>query len=367
MLSPDILNNFITYEKRFRNSVINLIATNPKKIDSLPEIYTLSDVVLGKLDIIKANLIILEDAFISELLTRFVSYYNEIDNTAQFAKGDDKSLSTDGIARLRSTLQRFNNFLDAYWDQIFGRKEGEDYKEKIDDLNQQIKNNVSQRLLIEEELVKLRNKTVHDANTITELKNQLTLELDDFKARYKDSFVDLELLKLENIFREEADNKWSRKFWTWSIGIISALLIGICFWFMCECWVDLDCLTEKQKVLEGLGTKKSEILFYYEIFKPVLLRIFILSIFILVLKFAIKNYNATMHNRVVNLHKANSLAAMLRVINTLNDEDTRNTLISTASKEIFLHQKTGYLQKDSSKVDLGLLEKLSSILSKGKE
>lgn len=69
-----------------------------------------------------------------------------------------------------------------------------------------------------------------------------------------------------------------------------------------------------------------------------------------------------MHNFTINMHKANSLAAVFRIISSISNEVTRNTILEIASKEIFTQQKTGYLVKEESQIDFKVLEKLSNII-----
>jgi hypothetical protein len=92
----------------------------------------------------------------------------------------------------------------------------------------------------------------------------------------------------------------------------------------------------------------------------------VLSLAVFFIKFSVKNYNAAKHNMITNLHKANSLATASRLIATSPDTETFNAIITLAAKEIFTQPRTGFLVKDDSKVDIGLInDTISTFTKKG--
>lgn len=226
--------------------------------------------------------------------------------------------------------------------------------------------NRANRELIEE-IDKMRIKSQQDAAIINDLKGRMEVELKEFDEKYQSKLGDYEILSQERIFREEAQqNKKDSRYWSYIIGGLAVVLIIVSWNFMRSCWFNYSCMCQKIEKACFITGSNIQFLFYYELIRPVLIRVFILSIIVLLLKFAIKNYNAIMHNSTINMNKANSLAALIRIIAGLpnDDKDSKNIILTSASKEIFLQHKTGYLSKDDAKVNLGLIEKIISIFKK---
>lgn len=349
-------------ENRLRTLVNNYLSFFSEKNISVDE-AEISIKIFGTIDIIKNSLLEIENEYLLNLIDRLSMTYDTIN---QWINGDiERSLAQNNRNRILNHLYSLYQWIIDFTDKLNLLNNRSRVRSKeIENLEKVISSINKERQELLSALGNLKDKSESDANVISDLKNRMEIELEEFDERFRKNLGDYELLAQEKIFREESDNTISRWIWMLIIGLISIVLIIMCFQFMEGCWIDIDCLVNKKDKLISIGAKKSEVLFYYELFKPTVLRFFIISILIMLLRFAISNYNAIMHNRVVNLHKANSLAAMLRVINRLPDENTRTTLINLAGKEIFLHQKTGYLRKDDNKIDLGIIEKLASIFQK---
>lgn len=340
MASPTNITLFFDTINSLVVTLKNISLLNRRYLDNDVESDNVFKNVITRLQVIQQNASALDDNRLFDFTNNLKTIENDILNIA----GKEFNIVSESVfSQVYSKVRNIYRYTNYIWDILF----------KVNDND-----------TLRSEIEALKAKTEQDARSISELRNRMEIELNEFEERYRDNLGNYELLAQEKIFREESDNTISRWIWMLIIGLISIVLIIMCFQFMEGCWIDIDCLVNKKDKLISIGAKKSEVLFYYELFKPTVLRFFIISILIMLLKFAISNYNAIMHNRVVNLHKANSLAAMLRVINSLTDENTRNTLINLAGKEIFLHQKTGYLRKDDNKIDLGIIEKLASILQK---
>lgn len=234
--------------------------------------------------------------------------------------------------------------------------------ENIENLNQSFKSNQEQREQYLQDLQTLRIKSDQDANTIDQLRQRLESELKNFDARYKDLFAKGEILKQEEVFLKTADyNENQSRYWLIGIGLIICLFIWVLYCFISACWIDFNCIMSGSAFMTS-NKQYVTILFYYELIKKSVLRVFLLSLIGYAVKFSVKNYNALKHNFILNRHKANSLAAALNLMERLPAGSGKDSVISTASKEIFEQHKTGYMDKNEEILNIGLLEKVLNVL-----
>jgi len=221
---------------------------------------------------------------------------------------------------------------------------------------------------LENEIAKLdsfRIQGKQDADAIKELKATMQNQLNDFEERYKDLFVKREVLKQEDIFSKAssqlADNAVS---WLIAIGILVITLFSFLFCFLFSTCYDFKCLCIDANSCDDSKVFAKEV-FYYGLIKSSLIRLFILSTLVYLLKVAIKNYNNSKHNQTINTHKANSLAAAAIMIDRAFKEESKDKIYELAGREIFSQQKTGYLAKEQG-IDINILEKLAGILKGSK-
>lgn len=237
--------------------------------------------------------------------------------------------------------------------------------EKLREEATQTLNKLKERVLnvTSKEFSELAEKSKIDAGEIENLRKRMEFEIEEIKTRYKDDLSNFELIKQELIFTKAADwNKINSYVWGGILILLLIILAICCYSFLGSCWKD-SCeifATYSKEPKEFLRT-----LFYTDLAKNILIRLFLLSMLVLLIKYAMKHINALMHNYTINTHKANSLAAAMRIFASITNESTRELVMETASKEIFTQQKTGYLTKEDGKLDFNIIEKLSSILKKG--
>lgn len=342
MPSPNTIKDFFRAEQALSDNLTTFRALNGKNFERIPSFLNDFNEIVSRLEVIKNSINNIDDLRLSSITQN----YHEYNQRLREIIGNDyqNSLPNDKFNALNRVFKEFLDYLNSTWELLFKPTDAD---------------------ILRNEIEQLKKQGEADAKSISDLKHQMEIELKEFDERYKKNLGDYELLSQEKIFRDVAlSDHYEGKKWIWYIAGLTIILLGLSIWFMYSCWLDFACLFSKKSIGNFNNTEEWQVLFYYELFKPVAIRVFILSVIILLLKFALKNYNSLMHNKIVNMHKANSLAAMIRVINSLSDENTRTTLINLAGKEIFLHQKTGYLRKDDNKIDLGIIEKLASILQK---
>ncbi len=210
------------------------------------------------------------------------------------------------------------------------------------------------------ELDELSKKSEQDAKEIEELKSRLTSELSDFEKRYKEQFKRAELVNQREMFSMQAsDYKNTASFWLRGV-IASSLLLLIVLWIVFKnfCF-DLSCYTNVSEIdYSQIDTSGNRIILYLEVFKSVIYRLFIISFFLYIVNFCVKNYNANKHNQTVNSQKANSLNAALVLLERAKTDQGNDNLMTQAANAIFSHQPTGYNKKDPENISKSVTDKI---------
>lgn len=205
----------------------------------------------------------------------------------------------------------------------------------------------------------LINSYNSEFTNIEKLKTQYELELDDLQNRYKPERQKAELTEQSDVFNKQAStflNKADK--WRYGIIVTSIILMLVIYFIFKEfcfeiCCFDKIALTNYDLICKGCN----QTILYLEIFKAIVFRLLIISILSYILSFCIRNYNASMHNYTINMHKANSLAAAIRLLERLYSDVAKDEIILQASNAIFTHQPTGYTNKDPENYN-GLVEKV---------
>ena len=211
-----------------------------------------------------------------------------------------------------------------------------------------------------EQIQNITNKSENDAKLIEELKARLSGELENFEERYKSSFSKAELVKQQDIFSVHAENykKIARK-WLWGYNISSAVFLFILWLILKDFCFDLNCYRKVGEInYEGICIGCNKTVFYLEIFKSITYRLLLISFFIYIINFCVRNYNAIMHNYTVNAHKANSLNAALVLLERAKTSEGNDSIMNQAANAIFSHQPTGYNSKDPENLGQTITEKI---------
>ena len=194
-----------------------------------------------------------------------------------------------------------------------------------------------------------------------------TIELESILSKYANTVKEIEVNANALDFKHTSiQYKNEAKWWLVGIFCILTILFGVIIWFMYNVWFDGKIFTEFKNATVGFSNadQSFKIVLFYEIFKKTFIRVLLIMVIIYFLKFAINNYSACAHNKIVNQHKANTLDAAIRILNlTKADDEIRNSILGWASKEIYSHHSTGFL-KNEDKMNLSVLEKCISLLKK---
>ncbi|MBK0371303.1 hypothetical protein [Flavobacterium agrisoli] len=239
-----------------------------------------------------------------------------------------KSLASTLIQDLQLSMNDFSLITEKEKNELINnaRKEIENEKKKIDSEANEIR-----KLRIE-----LQNER---ENLINEEK-----KFDEFKTK-------LEIADKQLDFQFEAEsNKKAATIWAIITGILISCLLIFLF-----CSLDSNNnlsdialnikkqMSEKGKNIDDITVKT----IYFSYYKFLITKIFLYSIFIYAIIFCVKNYNAQMHNKIINMHKGNALKSTLSLLNTAKSDDGNDKLLVQATQAIFSHQQTGYNGKES--------------------
>jgi len=190
--------------------------------------------------------------------------------------------------------------------------------------------------------------------------NSLQSKLKLIDERYKEPLAKAEIDRQEGVFREEAtSNKHMSWLWLTILIIYGFIMTGIFilliqnFCFELKCFDKVECL-KYNTVCKDCG----QYVLFFEIFKSAMYRLLLISVMLYIFAFLLKNYNAQMHNRTINLQRANSLDAALILLESAKTEEGKDQIIMQAANSIFSHQKTGFLRKEGEPQNPNLISKL---------
>ncbi|NVO31348.1 hypothetical protein [Hymenobacter lapidiphilus] len=162
-------------------------------------------------------------------------------------------------------------------------------------------------------------------------------------SKLKEQTQKSEIIKNSAKFKAqgESSKENARK---WVIAIISAisLFVGVLLWGLSsneELFNIAANILEKSK---GLNAEFINKLILIEVAKKIGTKTLIYSMFIYFITFLVKNYNAQMHNYIVNSHKSNALSSTVDLIGTARENEGNDKIILQATQAIFATHKSGY-------------------------
>jgi hypothetical protein len=198
------------------------------------------------------------------------------------------------------------------------------------------------------------------AARIDELKVLLEKQSREFDARLEPILKKAEVFAQGITFLETA-NRNTKVSYLW-IGLIVAMITTLLIFInrISHLCLDFSCFNENNTLIKATIAERQNLFIYY-IIKKILSNLLIISLLIYLLKFAVTNYNAVMHNQTINSHKANAFAASLNLIGSVKDATKQDEILNLAAKEIFTQQKTGYLTKEGNDINISMLEKIAAL------
>lgn len=162
----------------------------------------------------------------------------------------------------------------------------------------------------------------------------------------------LEVADKEFDFQQQArKNKNTAYFWAFLAFVLSGILVYI----LCDSLTISDTFIKiadnvKKGLVGSIPTNNNDIIsktIYVSFSKYIFTRLLLYSLIIYAMIFCVKNYNAQMHNNIINTHKSNAFRSTLSLLNTARSDEGNDKLLIQATQAIFSHQFTGYSGKDS--------------------
>lgn len=316
----DIITETLNYLKEQSDILIDILGNNELPKELYVDIYNTTEnaaqnISLMSTDYIESNLeikAIMDE--LSELLNYFVRERNNLLNFTEITKKNNKLI-----------------------------------KEKKDDIDSAYEE-------YKRELHELKLKSTEDAKKIEDLRDVVQDEIKALNEKYKTDLASFES-KSQSLTFKDASTKYEKSASKWNNAVILLTLVLFILipTMALATWIDFSELFGQLRDDGFMTSERINAVFYYEIFSKSILRLLFISLMAFLIKFSVKNYNAAKHNMIINLHKANSLATAARLITTSPDNETFNSIITMAAKEIFSQPRTGYLHKDNTKTDVTLL------------
>ncbi|MBI3503104.1 MAG: hypothetical protein HY063_15060 [Bacteroidetes bacterium] len=179
---------------------------------------------------------------------------------------------------------------------------------------------------------------------------QLESNLSDADKKLKDLLSRTDIRQKQFEFSDEAlNNKRRANYWLYCgivpLSIILLGIIGHIFYCFKGEFIDVtyNAFADKKLIVTD---SFSHTVLLFEFIKSISIRVLFISLLIYFLVLAVKNYNAQMHNYIVNTHKTNSLSSIVGLIGKITSPANQEKFIVQASQIIYSHQKSGYSGKE---------------------
>ncbi|MFC4232162.1 hypothetical protein ACFOW1_09685 [Parasediminibacterium paludis] len=236
-----------------------------------------------------------------------------------------------------------------------------------------ISNQVANRLVTEQQalletlkenasnqIFEIQSSQKFQEEKFNELTKALQEEINSIKETNSTLLAEKKIEKQKVGFGDIADDakKRSEKWITATIVII-ILLIGFSIFFSWCFGDDFKKAFDASKA-DNFLLSQEKVLFYFELAKRTLVRFLVITILLVLLKYCLKNYNSLMHSYAVNMHKASCLDSALTIMRGFENPNTKELVMTLASKEIFTMGKTGYLKNEETKFDLKVMDKIGA-------
>lgn len=271
---------------------------------------------------------------------KYLGLLSEIDS-----EPEDEHDFIDSIIKLKSITSTLIEDLEISKNDIISITTEEE-KQRI--INQTRKEIEAEREKIQkesDEIYKLKNKILLDQEALL----HESKKLDEFKVKLEIADKDLD-------FQTQAKvNKSTAIFWAIMASILILLLISILIFSNQS--ID-EYIKLSKNINKNLISANNDILkftIYFSYFKYTFAKLLIYSLLIYAIVFCVKNYNAQMHNRIINMHKSNAFKSALSLLNTAKSEEGYDQLLLQATQAIFSHQQTGYNGKESEPTNPNLI------------
>jgi hypothetical protein len=199
-----------------------------------------------------------------------------------------------------------------------------------------------------------KEKIESDVHFVTKAKGEIQREREELYAeqeKFNNFKTKLEVADKSVDFQINAsNNKRNASVWIW-IAATEVLGLMLLLFFSLDSndnfiniATDINAqLHQNQKIIDNVAITT----LYFSFAKYIFTKLLFYSIIIYSILICIKNYNAQMHNHVINAHKANAFKSTLSILDTAKSDEGNDKILVQATQAIFSHQNTGYQKSDS--------------------
>ena len=237
----------------------------------------------------------------------------------------------EGIEKIKNELKLLASEIEE------GNKDNIEFKRENENIRKKLENSLEST-----------NNTLDD---IKKLGNELNQEREEFlreTIKFEEFKQKREVATSKFDFGTQAELSRNSAFY-WGLGVICLSVILICAILTTLSTgsslfqIALNVSSES----ENLDKKLVENIIYMEIMRNSALKVLFYSMILYLISFFVKNYNAHMHNYIVNTHKANAFSSTLSLIGTAKSDEGNDKILSQATEAIFATNRSGYQGIDS--------------------
>jgi len=152
-------------------------------------------------------------------------------------------------------------------------------------------------------------------------------------------------------------NSFKYKSWVWLIFLMLFVVSTLLFMYYSPIIVN----DYSSKLIQLPDTATADQLFYYQFLPAIFLKISIFAILLYIINICKNNFYVSRHNKIINDHKAASLATFKTFTTSTQDEKTKDAILLEATKTIFDHQRTGFLKNEPESNDNTFIEVIKNI------
>jgi len=213
-------------------------------------------------------------------------------------------------------------------------------KEEITRLTNQINQDTREKINLTDQLASIR--------TEVEAKDAIIISHEDRISQLNVAVQRREIAENSARFQSQADeNKRIANYWR--LGVIAIISVFVVM-LLCNLSSNNDLFDIAKDILKDPSVIDSSLTYniiFIQVGKKIATKILIYSMVIYLISFFVKNYNAQMHNYIVNSHKANALQSTVDLIGTAKQDDGNDKIILQATQAIFTSQRSGYQGAES--------------------
>ncbi|MGV8996389.1 MAG: hypothetical protein ACOH12_05535 [Parvibaculaceae bacterium] len=273
--------------------------------------------------LLRSDLTIFNEAELTQLSEYFHSILNSLENISSFSIGKDGAIPRrqELIVKASENIRSFETLVGKYAYQLSLHEDvSKKYSDEMESIIQQMK------------------ISLLDSIASRETAEEVKKEIDAVLTSVRKAAPEVGVSAQAEIFQKQ-----SRKYFISSLAWLAATTISTAA-SICVAW---HFYLHPQYLMGDLSLA----------IQVVVVKIMIITMLVSTTVWCGKNYRALAHETSVNRHRSNSLSTFRTFVEATSEADIRNAVLLEATKTIFSHAASGYLDKgDSSGADTRILE-----------